>query len=77
MMAPWWQMMRVWTDSMSRHAAPGIAPVDAIHARRRREGVAAPRVAVQVSSADPVEVKADFDPAADTRAHRRAARLRG
>jgi hypothetical protein len=72
MIAPWMQMMRLWTDSMSS-LMPGANGLAADWMSQFMPGAAmwtgasVPRasIAVQVSSPYPVEVRADFDTGAD------------
>ncbi|MEO5818046.1 MAG: hypothetical protein ABIT20_22445 [Gemmatimonadaceae bacterium] len=72
MMAPWMQMMRMWTESMSSFmpGANGMATdlmSQFMPGAAMWGGASAARasIAVQVSSPYPVEVKADFDTGAE------------
>jgi hypothetical protein len=72
MMAPWMQMMRMWTESMSSFM-PGANGMATDFMSQFMPGMAAwtggsaarASIAVQVSSPYPVEVKADFDAGAE------------
>jgi hypothetical protein len=65
LMAPWIQVMRVWTDAMAAFAAGGGPAVDLMNRVLAGFALARPKISVEVSSQYPTEVTVALDPGAE------------